>query len=468
MRTLLFSTWALCLLGMTAAADEPITNLRITKPPEKPALVYSQENRQCAYTARGNLRVYAACMEQHGNHVEIITANRPPIAGRVPANPSVGATQPDMTVTSPQAKAAFDQVHTKWQAQIDLVRVANAARTAKNYPEQVRLLREIDAEPEVDVAFADLPIPTKHPSYAPTPENLMANRIIEYADNLAWARAWIGSYYERGGDSIPPNYAEAARWYQKALDTKTIEKSLEQGNAERRLALLYAYGEGVPQDQAKARQTWSKYAASDGNSAMLLRLLDHNALPKTLNEEEIQAAIAKAHADDNAAQAAKAAEQKRIAAANEHRATEEQRRASAMIAAAKAKGQRYLCLNTDGPQNTITVYSGGENNVVLDTNHIGCTATYVDGFVGPTMTKESCPLLGMTDHGPDSLAHAMLTLIVHQHVKIAGSRVTFGITYTNKETGQVEEDVDQLDTSQGSVTHSKSAGIGQCHSAPHL
>ena len=63
---------------------------------------------------------------------------------------------------------------------------------------------------------------------------------------------------------MPKNYAEAARWYQKAADQGDAGAQTNLGSA-------YANGHGVPQNQAEAVLWWKK-AADQGDANAQFRL----------------------------------------------------------------------------------------------------------------------------------------------------------------------------------------------------
>jgi hypothetical protein len=124
--------------------------------------------------------------------------------------------------------------------------------------------------------------------------------IDRHLTNLTWARAMLGVFYEEGR-ATPVDYARAASFYQRSIDTKFLD---ERGcvhswppyhKALTHLGGLYAYGLGVPEDHAKARQLL-QMAGRRAESAIYL--LDHDALPATfrlyLNSDlDMLAAMAK-------------------------------------------------------------------------------------------------------------------------------------------------------------------------------
>jgi tetratricopeptide (TPR) repeat protein len=140
-------------------------------------------------------------------------------------------------------------------------------------------------------------------------------------EGLAFARSGIGKYY-LSGYAVQQNYTEAARWYQKAVDTRDTHGG-ETGigrAAKHSLGLLYAYGLGVPRDRAKARQIWVSMGGGTPNADDLVKLLDNNALPRTyisstFRQEEDEALAALNAKEARQRQEEEAAEQERIARA---------------------------------------------------------------------------------------------------------------------------------------------------------
>jgi TPR repeat protein len=69
----------------------------------------------------------------------------------------------------------------------------------------------------------------------------------------AQAQLHLGLLYANG-DGVPQDYAKARQWYEKAA-------AQEYAMAQYNLGLLYDNGDGVPQDYVKARQWYEKAAA---------------------------------------------------------------------------------------------------------------------------------------------------------------------------------------------------------------
>ena len=82
-------------------------------------------------------------------------------------------------------------------------------------------------------------------------------KIRQLAAGDAEAQNALGVIYAKG-EGVPQDYAEAAKWFRRAA---------EQGNAYAQSLLAYAYetGRGVPQNHAEAAK-WARYAAEQGNA----------------------------------------------------------------------------------------------------------------------------------------------------------------------------------------------------------
>ena len=81
---------------------------------------------------------------------------------------------------------------------------------------------------------------------------------------LAWAQFNLALMYANG-EGVPENDAEAFKWYRKAAD---------QGDADAQvnLGLMYANGEGVPENNIRAYVWWSM--AKTQGSATAVRNID--------------------------------------------------------------------------------------------------------------------------------------------------------------------------------------------------
>src|SRR5437016_449937 len=107
------------------------------------------------------------------------------------------------------------------------------------------------------------------------------------------AQVNLGLLYAKG-EGVPQDFAQALQWWQKAA---------AQGDAQAQvnLGLLYAKGEGVPQNFAQARQ-WYEKAATQGNAQAQVNLGEMYArsegVPQDYDKamEWIQKAAAQGHA----------------------------------------------------------------------------------------------------------------------------------------------------------------------------
>jgi hypothetical protein len=242
---------------------------------------------------------YVECMNEHG--VRVLNpggAVSPAVAAQsgsaVPSTQNAArVASVDLTIPAPMSgfgdglPGVLAPGPDPSRVQVPIIRAALAASRAQNYAEAMRLWRQVDAEPEVDVAFAGLPL-TDISSSGGLMNFGNARFAAAYSAGLAHARLDIGSYYEYGL-GVPQDYAEAARWYQKCIDTKDIHggATLPARQAKRNLGLLYAYGLGVPQDRTRAKQIWASLdTALTPNANDLLALLDINALPQAMTDDD--------------------------------------------------------------------------------------------------------------------------------------------------------------------------------------
>jgi hypothetical protein len=140
----------------------------------------------------------------------------------------------------------------------------------KLFAEAFPLMQKVDAEGTT--ALSELPPST------PRIDTVIDKHLI----NLIWARAMLGVFYEEGR-APPVDYGQAAKFYQKSVDTQFVD---ERGCVHswppsyamlKHLAGFYAYGLGVPQNRTKAKELLQKAGPS---AASIVYLLDHDALPK--------------------------------------------------------------------------------------------------------------------------------------------------------------------------------------------
>jgi hypothetical protein len=103
---------------------------------------------------------------------------------------------------------------------------------------------------------------------AQVPAHSRFDRLVASAENGdAAAQVELGVLYYNGrADNHRPDYTEALKWFERAAD---------QGNpkAQDRIALMYYYGQGVPQDYAQAAH-WYQLAAQGGDYHARLQLSD--------------------------------------------------------------------------------------------------------------------------------------------------------------------------------------------------
>jgi hypothetical protein len=130
----------------------------------------------------------------------------------------------------------------------------------RDYTDRMRLAREIAAYPDVDVAFAGIPIVPEFPGGRYVGHFTTGSAAASYADCLGGARGDIGELYFFGS-GVAQDYAEAARWFEKAISTQIPPDSgggiIEIPRWKMELGVLYAYGLGVAKDPQHAQQLWS-------------------------------------------------------------------------------------------------------------------------------------------------------------------------------------------------------------------
>jgi hypothetical protein len=131
--------------------------------------------------------------------------------------------------------------------------------------EALRIYRIIDAD--------GLAPALNLPSNYPWREVIISKQV----GDLGGARTAIGIYYEKG-IVVTRDYAEAAKWYAKSIATEYCGSPAISA-AYLNLGRLYLYGLGVATDKAKTKALWQKMSPALDS---LVRLLDDNALPKTI------------------------------------------------------------------------------------------------------------------------------------------------------------------------------------------
>jgi hypothetical protein len=154
-----------------------------------------------------------------------------------------------------------------------------AADKAGNYQEAARQYKLVDASSNEVIAE----VTPKLKDYNQNDRTLSLARRVEVIDaeglldKVAMAQRQLGVYEERGAD-----YAGAAQYYQKAIDTMTLHgmRPAVEMIACTRLGFLYANGLGVPKDGAKARELLGHV----WQDKEFISMLDHNVLPRTLDD----------------------------------------------------------------------------------------------------------------------------------------------------------------------------------------
>jgi len=189
--------------------------------------------------------------------------NNPNPACRVMRNSVTGAPYPPEPNREETRRAMY-------LAHGDANAFGNVAVVRRDYVQALALLQKIDGE-GTD-ALASLPQDTPR-------LDLVIDR---HVNNLTWARAMLGTFYEQGRLARPDD-AQAAAYFQKSIDTRFVD---DRGCAHAmppatgvlmRLAGILIYGVGgVDQDRAKARAVLLRGLP---NTASAVYLLDRNALP---------------------------------------------------------------------------------------------------------------------------------------------------------------------------------------------
>jgi uncharacterized protein len=91
----------------------------------------------------------------------------------------------------------------------------------------------------------------------------------------AYSQLILGDLYRDGGKGVLRNYAEAAKWYRKASESRTVEKQPGvmsiKSRAFESLGNLYLKGLGVPQDLSEAATCYGR-SIEDGNDSSVFQL----------------------------------------------------------------------------------------------------------------------------------------------------------------------------------------------------
>ena len=165
-----------------------------------------------------------------------------PVPAQFQANPS---DPPDLATAKADERAAIaalragnrpEAMRLAERASIEL-RAARRSEAPQPNADQLQALRKLDADGDAGIVGRD------------------ANDWTHSPDNLALAREQIGEYYENGG-VVQRDYAAAASWYQKALNTPGAYNVTQK--AAYRLGMLYEHGgPNLPRDHRKAEQIFA-------------------------------------------------------------------------------------------------------------------------------------------------------------------------------------------------------------------
>jgi TPR repeat protein len=176
-----------------------------------------------------------------------------------------------MQVKDTKEEVSFQQGHMsltlKLTAQVDLAEIRKqlAARQVdsgvrEDMAAQKEHMKRLEAQ--LEAMRKQQQTPRRAPS-SPSPDtltSLVQTLHTQAAQGHAEAQFWLGELYYFGlGHYVPQDYAQAAKWYEKAA---------VQGHAEAQfwLGRLYDLGRDVPQDYAQAVK-WYEKAAVQGHSS---------------------------------------------------------------------------------------------------------------------------------------------------------------------------------------------------------
>jgi hypothetical protein len=154
---------------------------------------------------------------------------------------------------------------------------AEKAMKAKDSAQAYQLLRKIDQEGMA--AIAQLP-----------PSLPWIDVVIDkQLDILSWARAKLAVFNDRG-IVVHQDDGEAAKWYQKSIDTKFVDEihgceisGYPGATYVDDYAVMLLYGRGVPKNEKKAKEVLANGYGGPGGDALLV-VLHNNALPKSYEE----------------------------------------------------------------------------------------------------------------------------------------------------------------------------------------
>ena len=156
-----------------------------------------------ASIANGDRRVFEACMR---NQAQGPVITEPKRAGS------------DVPSYSPSAQRSTPALPDVYRSLMQLCKEHYSPEQRMNFAYRIQTARQLDAYPEYDVAFAGIPIIPElqggH-SHGFTTGTAAAS----YADCIADARGELGDYYFFGR-GVAQDYATAAHWYEKSLNTR--------------------------------------------------------------------------------------------------------------------------------------------------------------------------------------------------------------------------------------------------------
>jgi len=282
--SLSFGILVLCLAGIghaIASCDGDATWCRMTciNLPDAPSLsgFISGKDTQATMWRRNKDDCESECTQKYNACVQ--SARREHDEGRTSPNPLLSNPPVQESRSPPICSGggnASRGLPGEAPSRNDFV-AAEKAMKAKDSLLAYKLLRKIDEEGTAAIAKLAPSLPWRDVI------------ISKQLDILSWARAKLAVFYDRG-IAIAPDDSEAAKWYQKSLDTTFVDEA-------RRCkivgypgamyvvdyATMFIYGRGVAKSEQRARELLAHgYGATYGDA--LLVVMDHHALPKTYDE----------------------------------------------------------------------------------------------------------------------------------------------------------------------------------------
>jgi len=285
------------VLALGACAPQPGPGqvaINSAAPPWKSPAVFQNDNAICTSLANGNPTVFVDCMRQRGNREEVYgTGGAPVNIAQLSPSPTPGIVPDTRNAYSTQQtnqRAWYDQ---RYRTQMGDLSNGTQAYRSGDYSKALEDWLKVDEGPDAVTAFPEVNFNATDFNYW-----LQHDAAHEYVRDISLARCKIGELYQRGL-GVPVDYAEAARWYTKAMNMKPWGDDCGGW-----LGFLYAYGAGVPRDQDKARSLWDR----QWETKVFTQLMDHNMLPKKIedvNAFDWKAAAAKMKSQDDAKAEAK-------------------------------------------------------------------------------------------------------------------------------------------------------------------